>query len=457
MIHYEVRLTCPPKHHSRAEAGHYRTRVWLVLVSDMRPRKGDNMQIGSRRMRFVVTGATIVWLIGVALVRGGTGMSTSAAAASAIPSNKKAERGTVLSDACGRPGFVQAGAQAGPPQPQRPQMSEEAFKNVQVLKGIPVDEFMGAMGLFSAALSMCCLECHAPDWAADTPRKRTARKMVQMVETINRTNFTGRKVVSCWTCHRQSDRPQVTPSLDVVYGEPIYWAPDDLFQQAAGAPSPGQVLDKYIQAVGGAERLAKLTSFVGKGKATGYAGSFPSPAEIYVKAPNQRTTIIHTEVGTKTMTFDGRAGWLASPVTPVPVMDLTGGELDGARLDAELSIPGRVKQVLGQWRASLPSDIAGRPVNVLQGTGAGGAVATLYFDVESGLLKRVVRYANSAMGRVPTQIDFDDYRAVAGVKVPFRWSFAWVSGRDVVELSEVQPNVAIDAARFAKPAPAVPR
>ena len=412
------------------------------------------MQIGSRRMRLVVTGATIAWLIGVALVRGGTGMSMRAAA-SASPSNKRAERGAVLSPACGRPGFVQAGAQAGTP--QRPQMSEEAFKNVQLLKGIPVDEFMGAMGLFSAALSMCCLECHAPDWAADTPRKRTARKMVQMVETINRTNFTGRKVVTCWTCHRQSDRPQVTPTLDVVYGEPIYWAPDDLFQQAAGAPSPGQVLDKYIQAVGGAERVARLTSFVGKGKASGYAGAFPSPVEIYVKAPNQRTAIIHTEVGNKTMTFDGRAGWLASPVTPVPVMDLTGGELDGARLDAELSIPGRVKQVLGQWRASLPSDIAGRPVNVLQGTGAGGAVATLYFDVESGLLTRVVRYANSAMGRVPTQIDFDDYRAVAGVKVPFRWSFAWVSGRDVVELSEVQPNVAIDAARFAKPAPAVPR
>ena len=152
-----------------------------------------------------------------------------------------------------------------------------------------------------------------------------------------------------------------------------------------------------------------------------------------------------------------RAGWLASAVTPVPVMDLTGGELGGARFEAELSIPGRIKQSLSQWRANLPSEIAGRSVNVLQGTGTGGAVATLSFDVESGLLKRVVRYANSAMGRVPTQIDFDDYREVAGVKVPFRWSFAWVSGRDVVELTEVQPNVAIDAARFAKPAPAVPR
>jgi len=405
-------------------------------------------------MRLVVTGATIAWLIGVAFAIGGTGMSTRAAAASSSHSNQKAER-TVPTASCGGEESMRAAAQAG--SLQKPQMSEEAFKNVQLLKGIPVDEFMGAMGLFSAAVSMCCLECHAPDWAADTPRKITARKMIQMVNTINRTNFSGRKVVSCWTCHRQSDRPQVTPTLDVVYGEPIYWAPDDLFQQAPGAPSPDKVLDKYIQAVGGAERLARLTGFVGKGSSTLYGGGFKSAFEIYVKAPNQRTTIIHQELGNKTMTFDGHNGWLASAVTPVPVLDLTGGELDGARLDAELSIPGRVKQALGQWRASLPREIAGRPVNVLQGTGAGGANATLYFDVESGLLTRVVRYANSAMGRVPTQIDFEDYREVAGVKIPFKWAFAWVSGRDEVQLSEVQPNVAIDAARFAKPAPAAQR
>jgi photosynthetic reaction center cytochrome c subunit len=422
------------------------------------------MQIGARRVKLVVAGATIAWLICIALVSGGTGMSVRAAAAASRPSTTAAERAATaaeraaaLAAACGRPGFAPAAAQAAAPagSPTRSQMAEEAFKNVQVLKGIPVDEFMGAMGLFSAALSMCCLECHAPDYAEDTPRKVTTRKMIQMVNTINRANFSNRKVVSCWTCHRQMDRPAVTPSLDIVYGEPIYWAPDDLFQQAPGAPKPDQVLDKYIQAVGGAERLARLTSYVGKGSATLFGGGFKSPVELYVKAPNQRTTIIHQELGDKTMAFDGRAGWLASAVTPVPVMDLTGGELGGARLEAELSLPGRIKQSLSQWRANLPTEIAGRSVNVLQGTGTGGFTATLYFDVESGLLTRVVRYANSAMGRVPTQFDFEDYREVAGVKIPFKWTFAWVSGRDVVELTEVQPNVAIDAAKFAKPAPAV--
>jgi hypothetical protein len=410
------------------------------------------MQIGSRRTR-LVAGATTAWLIGVAWATVGNGMSTRAPSAAAGHVDTQAGD-RVFQPACKTPSaYAQAGAQAA--SPQRPQMSDEAFKNVQVLKGIPVDEFMGTMGIFSAALGMCCLECHVPDWAADSPRKLTARKMIQMTETINRANFSGRKVVTCWTCHRQMDRPAVTPSLDIVYGEPIYWAPDDLFQQAPGAPKPDEVLDKYIQAVGGTERLSRITSLVGKGSATLFGGGFKSPVELYVKAPNQRTTILHQELGDKTMTFDGRAGWLASAVTPVPVMDLTGGELGGAKFEAELSIPARLKQSLTQWRANLPREIAGRGVNVLQGTGTGGFTPTLYFDVETGLLTRVVHYANSAMGRVPTQYDFEDYREVAGVKIPFKWTFAWVSGRDVVQLTDVQANVAIDAAKFAKPAPAV--
>ena len=113
-----------------------------------------------------------------------------------------------------------------------------------------------------------------------------------------------------------------------------------------------------------------------------------------------------------------------------------------------------IKQVLTQWRAALPMTLNGRSVNVLQGAGK-EMTATLYFDVQTGLLTRVVRYANSAMGRVPTQFDYEDYREVAGVKIPFKWTFAWVSGRDVVQLTDVQANVAIDAAKFGKPAPAV--
>jgi hypothetical protein len=353
-----------------------------------------------------------------------------------------------------------ASGQAGPA--QRPPMAEEVFKNVQVLKGIPVDEFMSTMGVFSAALGMSCEDCHAANdskwenYALDTSvRKRTARRMIVMMSAINKDNFAGRQMVTCYSCHRGGDHPKVTPNLATLYNMPE--EPDDIVPQAPGAPSADQILDKYIQALGGAERLRNLTSFTAKGTSVGYGPEGNQrPVEIFAKAPGQRTTIIHTLNGDSTTTYDGRAGWIAAPLRPVPVLALSGTALEGVKLEAELSFPARVKQALGKWRVGFPAVINDREVQVVQGTSTGGAIATLFFDAESGLLVRIVRYSDSVVGRTPTQIDYADYREVAGVKIPFRWTVTWLDGKENFELSDLQPNAPMDSAKFAKPAPPTP-
>lgn len=348
------------------------------------------------------------------------------------------------------------------PQGPRPQMSDEAFKNIQVLKGIPVDEFMGTMGLFSAALSVCCAECHTgagtsnPKWDEDTPRKRTARRMVQMVATINRDNFNGRQVVTCWTCHRGNQAPLVTPPLDTMYGEPRIEPPDVVARATSGEPTADAIFDKYFQALGGAARLASLTSYVARGTSVPFGDPGKGyPTDIYAKAPNQLATIVHQQEGDMARTFDGREGFFLLPLTVVEEYPWTGGALEGAKLDAELAFPGRLKDFLTNWRVGFSTTINGVDVRVLQGTGPSGLMATFYFDKESGLLVRMVRYTNSAVGRVPTQLDFSDYRPVAGVMMPHKWSYSWLSGRDEFSLTDVQANVAIDPAKFGKPVPAV--
>lgn len=334
----------------------------------------------------------------------------------------------------------------------RPQMAEEVFTNVQVLKGIPVDEFMDTMGIFSAALGMSCEDCHASggrtweDYALDTsPRKRMARTMVGMMAGINRSYFGGRQVVTCYTCHRTGNRPQVTPDLATLYDRPI--EPDDIVEQASTGPTAVQILDRYIQTVGG-----NLTSYIARGSSRGYGPeSDQRPVEIYAKALAQRTTVIHTLNGDQTTVYDGRAGWLAAPLKPLPVLALTGHALEGARLDAQLAFPAQIKQALGQWRSGYPTTIDDRDVQVVQGTTAGGMLATLYFDAETGLLVRQVRYAASPVGRMPTQVDYGDYRDVAGGKMPFRWTVTWLDGKETFELTDVQANAAVDASRFARP------
>jgi photosynthetic reaction center cytochrome c subunit len=355
--------------------------------------------------------------------------------------------------------FSQNQAQTKPP------MAEDVFKNIQVLKGIPVDEFMGTMGLFSAALTVCCGDCHTgagtsnPKWEDDPPRKLMARRMVQMVNTINKESFGGRQVVTCWTCHRGTPSPAITPSLDAIYGEPVIVPPDVLpsAQATSGAPTIDQVFDKYTKALGGTEPLAKLTSYTAKGTSQLFGEARSDLFEIYAKAPNQLATVVHQREGDLSRTFDGRDAWVLLPLTVVPEYPLTGGALEGARLDAQLAFPARLKQFFNTWRVSYPATLDGHEVNVVQATGAARQVATFYFDKQSGLLTRVIHYATSVVGRVPVQIDYSDYRPVAGVMLPFKWTYGWLSGREEYTLTEVRPNVSIDAAKFGKPAAALAR
>jgi hypothetical protein len=139
------------------------------------------------------------------------------------------------------------------------------------------------------------------------------------------------------------------------------------------------------------------------------------------------------------------------PLTVVGEYQFNASMLQGAKLDAEMAFQGRIKQFFPGWRVSYPTTIDGREVYVIQGTGVTGLIATFYFDKQTGLLTRMIRYVNSAVGRVPTQVDYSDYRAVAGVKMPFKWTYAWVSNREEYNLTEVTPNVSIDEAKFAKP------
>jgi hypothetical protein len=150
-------------------------------------------------------------------------------------------------------------------------------------------------------------------------------------------------------------------------------------------------------------------------------------------------------------TYDGRTGWIATPLAVVPKYELAGSERDGARLDAMLAFPAQIAQALTGLRVGAPATIADKDVTVVQGNGPNGTLATLYFDDASGLLVRMVRHGRSPIGRVPTQVDYADYRDVGGIKFPFRWTFAWLDGRDNFEFTDVKVNVPIDASKFGEP------
>ena len=88
----------------------------------------------------------------------------------------------------------------------------------------------------------------------------------------------------------------------------------------------------------------------------------------------------------------------------------------GSRIAIERLTFGRIKQTLTNWRVGPPATLNDREVQVVQGTTAGGATATMCFDAESGLLVRLVRFSESPVGRIVTQVQAAVHRYRTGVK-----------------------------------------
>jgi len=362
-----------------------------------------------------------------------------------------------------RPVSASAAQVTAQPSPQGVPMAETVFKNVQVLKGIPVDEFLDTMGMFAAATTKDCSGCHAPEvvignreaFARQTPMIQRARQMVGMVNTINQNYFGGARRVTCYTCHSATAVPTRVPNLAIQYGTPLPDNPNamEVIPAQGRADQVGQIFARYLQVIGGSQRLSELRSFTAAGTYAGWDTSkVEVPVEFFGRGPDQFTTIVHRNDGDNVWVFDGRNAWFAGVDATEPnfVLSYTGGNLQGARVEALVFIsPQLIQQSFARWQVS-EALIDDNAVTVLQGSNPGQTPVNFFFD-ESGLLVRVVRWSDTAVGPVPTQYDFSDYRDVGGTRRPFQWVKTWTNNRVVVALKDLRQNATIDAARFARP------
>lgn len=353
-------------------------------------------------------------------------------------------------------------AQAGQAVPAPAPTSDQVFKNIQVLKGIPVDQFMDAMGMFSSSLGYDCSSCHSQDihfdraaFATTTPLITRARQMIAMMNGLNEANFGGRPRVTCYTCHRTSPTPDDVPSLAAQYADVVN-DPNSMNLVKSRSVTPDQVFAKYMTALGGAEKVAALTSFVARGSYGGFnTGGADLPLEIDAKAPNLRLQIVKAPDAENVKTYNGQTAWVAEGWRPLPLMELTAGNLEGARIEALTMFPATIKDAFTGWQVGSAT-IDDKPVQVLQGRSAASPLpVNFYFDQGSGLLVRSVRWNRTPVGTVPAQMDFSDYRDVNGVKIPFKIVITWTDGQNTIALNQVQANVPIDAATFATPKPFV--
>jgi photosynthetic reaction center cytochrome c subunit len=335
-----------------------------------------------------------------------------------------------------------------------PKTAVQQFKNIQVLKDIPADQLIPAMQFISASLGVECEFCHVEGAFEkdDKKPKQTARVMVGMMFTINQDNFDGQREVTCYSCHRGSTNPVATPVVMTAESKP---GMNEVRKSEEGTaptgPNADQLFDKYVKAMGGEGAIDKITSRVMKGTIT--FGDRNLPIDIYSKQPDKRVSFTHMSDGDSITAFDGHEGWLGMPKRPV--REMHGPDIDAAAMDADLQFPVHLKTKFSEAKVEGTEKVDGRDAYLVVGGREGKTPLRLYFDEQSGLLVRLIRFGETPLGRLPTQIDYADYRESGGVKIPFRWSLARPSGLFTIQVTEVKQNVPVDDAKFAKP-PAPP-
>jgi len=329
--------------------------------------------------------------------------------------------------------------------------AEQVYKNIQQMKGTPSDQLTSAMQFISVSLGVECETCHvAGKFEADDKNpKKTAREMMAMTAAINKDSFRGQRQVTCYSCHRGSLRPVAMPPVQDSDTPPAH--PTMPAATAAGAPpapTVDDIINKYLVAVGGADAMKHVTSRVMKG--TVMAMGSESAIDLYTKAPNKRVSISHSSPTSDSYTaFDGTIGWLGN--TGRAAREMSPTEAFASSLDAAFYLVADLKTMFPQIRRGRPAEVGGAMCEAISASKPGQPPVTLYFDQKTGLLMRQVRSADTPMGRMPTQIDYADYREVDGVKTPWRWTLARTNGRFTIQLKEVKNNVAIEDSKFTKP------
>jgi photosynthetic reaction center cytochrome c subunit len=349
-------------------------------------------------------------------------------------------------------------AQQPPPGPAG-KTAEQVYKNIQVLQGTPVDQFLPEMRLFGAALGVDCNFCHLEEDRAkdDKEAKQTARKMISMVRDINKNSFRGQLEVTCYTCHRGDLEPVGIPILPTVERPEL-----DEEQKPPVLPSADEILSKYIQALGGEQALRKVTSRMitaTQDLPTGPGGRTPVQARVeqYAKAPNLQLNIYHSDKFTISDGFDGTTAW--SQDAKGAVTDATGPDLIRAKRDVDFYESLNLKQEYSRLAVRPVEKVNNRDAYLVIGFPRGGGLPErFYFDVQTSLLLRRLTLLPTQLGNSPWQVDYDDYRDTgSGVKFPFvirmipGTSAAVLARPSTIRVEKVQDNAPIDGGKFANP------
>ena len=358
---------------------------------------------------------------------------------------------------------------SGDAKPEAQKTAGETFKNIEVLKDIPASELIPSMRYLAASLGVGCDYCHQADHFDndDKPTKQRARNMMKMMFAINQDNFNGKREVTCYTCHRGAAKAASIASLSAATNGPTTAAVESgsnskttraieageaggVSNEAARAmPSITQILAKYVDGIGGSAAVQKNQTRVEQGSVEGPRGPHAA-IETYRTAPDKAFAIVHRPNGEVSEGVSGEIGW--GKRANGEVTDESGDELARSRQWAEFYPGERFEKDYERFQVRGTESVNGHDAYMVMAWWKGDGADRIYFDVQSGLLVRITHRIESPLGALPLQTDYEDYRDVNGLKIPFTVRVTRIDGTTTYTWQKMEANVAIDPSLYEKPA-----
>ncbi len=387
--------------------------------------------------KFVLSAVPVTILLTFVVVR-------STTVASRLPATQSDLYGEVFAKRPTRESFSENLNRTSAQQSDKP--VEQVRKNIQVLKGLPDSQLFLLMNFVGDSLGVNCDYCHVkgeknPKTGEDTwlwekddkPMKLVGREQMRMTLELNRVNFNGKPVVSCYTCHHGSTRPERMAPLPPrdYFGEGLQPQPKKAL------PTAQEVVSRYLSAVGANRQDVLSNAITMRGTVERIERANASgPTEIIVKHPNKVRMTETLASGVITRGFNETLVWIQ---TSKGVNQVTGENLKEFRSIPTTTIasegflsPIKIPEAMAHATLIGVRRIDDREAYLVTIENSATQPAHIYFDIETGLLLRRINVTNTMLGPLNVQWDFSDYRDVNGIKLPFAIRTSDVSSYDTV-------------------------
>lgn len=332
--------------------------------------------------------------------------------------------------------------------------AEKVFHNIQVLKGMRAADLQGAMSFIASSLGVDCDFCHrGQDFGQDVAKEKLrAREMMQMVREINENAFHGENRVNCFTCHQGHTHPvSLAPITAPAAGESQRAAATAGTTPSGSLPSVDEMLGRYVQALGGEAALDGVKTRIISTAPLKGNGDSKTVSTTYQKAPGKVLLSRESPSYSSWAGFDGQRAWAQDSLKSYWGI-LNTPQRNELMRESELYPGSRIKSQYSNVKVSGKEKIDGKDAYVIEGTSPEKTSEEFFFDAETGLLLRRHILEQTIWGGFQFQADFEDYRDVGGVKMPFviRWSSpggAWgtMTSTKVLDVKQNQP---IDDEKF---------